>query len=93
MGATIEGFSKDNGIADSALLGKNSYSQYSSVTIFLNFLWYGLIDWSIFFMLVYNLFKFLESFYQSSLFKTLMCVSIFVDIIFFPAGLWTCPLF
>jgi hypothetical protein len=97
MGATIEGFSfKDNGIADSALLGKTAIHNIHLLPFSLIFR-YGLIGIGLFFMLVYNLFKYFFRIIlsESSLFKTLIVFQFCWILYSFPAAayLWTCPLF
>ena len=97
MGATIEGFSfKDSGIADSALLGKTAIHNIHLLPFSLIFR-YGVIGIGLFFMLVYNLFKYLFRIilWESSLFKTLIVFQFCWILYSFPAAsyLWTCPLF
>jgi hypothetical protein len=97
MGATIEGFAfKDEGIADSALLGKSSIHNIHLLLFSLIFR-YGIVGVAIFLILIYNLFKYLFKIIlnESSLFKTLIVFQFCWILYSMPAAsyLWTCPLF
>ena len=97
MGATIEGFSfKDIGVADSALLGKTAIHNIHLLPFALIFR-YGVLGIVLFFILIYNLVKYLFIIILSepSLFKTLIVFQFCWILYSFPAAsyLWTCPLF
>jgi hypothetical protein len=97
MGATIQGFSfKDDGVANSALLGKSAIHNIHLLPFSLIFR-YGVFGVFIFILLMKNVlnyfFKILLS--QNSLFKTLIIFQFSWILYSIPAAsyLWTCPLF
>jgi hypothetical protein len=97
MGATIQGFSfKDDGVANSALLGKSAIHNIHLLPFSLIFR-YGVFGVFIFILLMKNVlnyfFKILLS--QNSLFKTLIVFQFSWILYSIPAAayLWTCPLF
>ena len=97
MGATIEGFAfKDEGVTNSALLGKSAIHNIHLLPFSLLFR-YGLFGVIIFLLLIYNLLKyfFIIILSENSLIKTLIIFQFSWILYSIPAAsyLWTCPLF
>jgi len=97
MGATIEGFAfKDEGVINSALLGKTAIHNIHLLPFSLIFR-HGILGLFLFFILIYNLIKYLFIIILSanSFFKSLVVFQFCWILYSFPAAsyLWTCPLF